>query len=60
RQSLIFSKGSFLTFFTRPISAVAIILSIILLIIPFITYFVKGKEKHKPSTENNLKEGLEV
>lgn len=44
RQSLIFSKGSFLIFFTRPISAIAISLTIILLMIPLISYFTK-KEK---------------
>ncbi len=45
RQSLLLSKGSFLIFFTRPISAIGIIISIILLIVPFILYLVKRLKK---------------
>lgn len=40
RQSLIFSKGSFGIFFARPISAIAITIAMILLIIPIVTYFI--------------------
>ena len=43
RQSLLFSKGSLLIFFTRPISAVATIIAIILFITSFLPYFSKAK-----------------
>jgi len=39
RQSLIKSKGSFSIFFTRPISAVCLILAIALLIMPMLPWF---------------------
>jgi putative tricarboxylic transport membrane protein len=45
RQSLLLSKGSFLIFFTRPISAVFISISVILLIISILSYFTKAKER---------------
>lgn len=45
RQSLIISQGDFLIFFTRPISAVAISLAMILLLISFLSYFAKGKKE---------------
>jgi putative tricarboxylic transport membrane protein len=45
RQSLTLSKGSFSIFFTRPISAVAIVLAIILLVTSFIPYIAKAREK---------------
>jgi putative tricarboxylic transport membrane protein len=48
RQSLLLSKGSFLIFFTRPISAVFIIVSILLIavaILPSLRGTRKGKEK---------------
>ena len=45
RQSLTLSKGSFSIFFTRPISAIALILAIILLITAFIPYFTKARAK---------------
>jgi putative tricarboxylic transport membrane protein len=48
RQSLLFSKGSFLIFFTRPISAVAITIAIILLIYPLISIFVRRKKNANP------------
>ena len=51
RQSLIFSKGSFLIFFTRPISATFIAVAIILLAAACISYFTKGKAKQKPLAE---------
>ena len=44
RQSLTLSKGSFSIFFTRPISAVSIILAIVLLVIGFMPYFTKARE----------------
>jgi putative tricarboxylic transport membrane protein len=49
RQSLLLSKGSFLIFFTRPISAVLVIMSLMLLLISFIPLFIKTKEKYEPS-----------
>jgi putative tricarboxylic transport membrane protein len=45
RQSLLLSRGSFLIFFTRPISAVFISISVILLIISILPYFTKAKER---------------
>jgi putative tricarboxylic transport membrane protein len=45
RQSLRFSQGSFLIFFQRPISAIIIIFTIILLTRSFIFYFTKGNKK---------------
>lgn len=51
RQSLIISKGSFLIFFTRPISAVFIGITFILLITSFLPYFTKAKERHETSME---------
>jgi putative tricarboxylic transport membrane protein len=45
RQSLTLSKGSFSIFFNRPISAVAIVLAIILLVTSFIPYIAKAREK---------------
>jgi len=53
RQSLLLSKGSFLIFFTRPISAIVITITIILFTTPFISYFIKMKKKHKHSTGSN-------
>jgi putative tricarboxylic transport membrane protein len=53
RQSLLLSKGSFLIFFTRPISAVAITLSIFLLLSSFIPYFRKAKRKYESSTKDD-------
>lgn len=47
RHSLILSSGSFSIFFTRPISAVAIIIAIILLVIQIISPFLKKGEKMK-------------
>ena len=44
RQSLGLSKGSFLIFFTRPISAVAIILAVLLLITSFIHYLTRVRK----------------
>lgn len=46
RQSLIKSKGSFAIFFTRPISATCLIISLILLIIPILPWF----RRHRPGT----------
>jgi len=45
RQSLTLSKGSFSIFFTRPISAVSIILAIVLLVIGFMPYLTKARQK---------------
>jgi putative tricarboxylic transport membrane protein len=39
RQSLIKSKGSFSIFFTRPISAVCMIIALALMIAPFLPWF---------------------
>jgi putative tricarboxylic transport membrane protein len=43
RQTLLISKGSFLIFFTRPISAVTVTLSIFLLSTSFIPYLRRAK-----------------
>jgi putative tricarboxylic transport membrane protein len=51
RQSLILSKGSFLIFFTRPISAVATILAIIIFGTSLIPYFAKRRQEEQ--TESN-------
>jgi putative tricarboxylic transport membrane protein len=47
RRSLILSEGSFSIFFTHPISAVTITLAIILLLMPFVSYLTKSKERKK-------------
>jgi putative tricarboxylic transport membrane protein len=52
RQSLLVSHGSFLIFFTRPISAVAILLAITLFLTSFIPYFKKGEKKRGSQTED--------
>jgi putative tricarboxylic transport membrane protein len=47
RQSLLLSEGSFLIFFSRPISAVAVSIAIIIFTIPVVSYFIKrGKASH--------------
>jgi putative tricarboxylic transport membrane protein len=51
RQSLLLSKGSFLIFFSRPISAITIILALILLGTSFLSFFTKTMGKHEASTE---------
>ncbi len=53
RQSLLISKGSFLIFFTRPISAVAVILAILLLFTSFIPYFKRAKRRYESSTKDD-------
>jgi putative tricarboxylic transport membrane protein len=53
RQSLILSKGSFSIFFTRPISAVAVTLAILLFISSFLPYFVKRKQEYAASTRDD-------
>jgi putative tricarboxylic transport membrane protein len=45
RQSLLLSEGSFLIFFTRPISAVLITLALISLILSFISFFLSFRSK---------------
>jgi putative tricarboxylic transport membrane protein len=47
RQSLLMSKGSFLLFLTRPISAVALILAFGLLFFPFFSFLWKKKKVRK-------------
>jgi putative tricarboxylic transport membrane protein len=47
RQSLLLSKGSFSIFFTRPISAVAVTIALILFITSFIPYFIKRLQTQK-------------
>jgi putative tricarboxylic transport membrane protein len=44
RQSLLLSKGSFSIFFTRPISAIAIIIAIILFATSFAPHFANGRK----------------
>jgi TctA family transporter len=53
RQSLILSKGSFMIFFTRPISAVAVSFAIILFITSFFPYFIKRKKEYESSTRED-------
>jgi len=53
RQSLLLSKGSFLIFFTSPISAVAIVLAIILLGTSFIPTMKSLKKKFEASTKDD-------
>jgi len=53
RQSLLISKGSLLIFFTRPISAVTLTLSILLLFTSFIPYFGRAKRKYESSTKDD-------
>ena len=50
RQSLLLSKGSFSIFFTRPISAIAIIIAIILFATSFAPHFAKRKKKLESAT----------
>jgi len=50
KQSLIYSKGSFMIFFSRPISAVFIGVSLILLVTALMPNFKKAKEKYEAST----------
>jgi putative tricarboxylic transport membrane protein len=45
RQSLTLSKGSFSIFFTRPISAIALVIAMILLITSFLPTFARAREK---------------
>jgi putative tricarboxylic transport membrane protein len=52
RQSLLVSHGSFLIFFTRPISAVAILLAIALFLTSFLPYLQKGKKRRRLQTED--------
>jgi putative tricarboxylic transport membrane protein len=47
RKSIIVSKGSFLIFFTRPISGVIMIIAIVIFISSFIPYFSKPKRDHE-------------
>ena len=49
RQSLLLSKGSFLIFFVRPISAVFVGIAIILFVTSSIPYFTKAGEKGESS-----------
>ncbi len=53
RQSLLISKGSFMIFFSRPISAVFISVAIILLITSFLPYFKKAKKEYVVSTQDD-------
>jgi putative tricarboxylic transport membrane protein len=53
RQSLIVSKGSFTGFLTRPISAVFVGITIIILATSFLPYFKKRKEEFESSTQDD-------
>ena len=53
RQSLLLSKGSFMIFFNRPISAVFICISLILLISALVPNFKKAKEKYEASVQDD-------
>ncbi len=48
RQSLILSKGSLLVFLSRPISAIALILAIMLFVISLIPLLTKGRARLSP------------
>jgi TctA family transporter len=52
-QSLLFSKGSFLIFFNRPITAVFISIAILLLITSSLPYFKKVKKTYEVSTRDD-------
>ncbi|MCJ7594348.1 MAG: tripartite tricarboxylate transporter permease [Desulfobacterales bacterium] len=47
RQSLLFSSGSFLIFFTRPISAILVSIAIIMIIAAILPHFTRGKRMHE-------------
>jgi putative tricarboxylic transport membrane protein len=49
RQSLLLSKGSFVIFFTRPISAIAIFLALMVFVTSFVPYLTRRKQKAKNS-----------
>jgi putative tricarboxylic transport membrane protein len=51
RQSLLHSQGSFLIFFSRPISMVFIAVSIVVLVSPVITHFFKARKRTASLTE---------
>jgi putative tricarboxylic transport membrane protein len=53
RQSLLLSRGSFLIFFIRPISAIFISIAIILIIIAILPYFAKAKERDETSAKDD-------
>jgi putative tricarboxylic transport membrane protein len=53
RQSLLLSRGSFLIFFARPISAIFISIAIILIIIAILPYFAKAKERDETSAKDD-------
>jgi putative tricarboxylic transport membrane protein len=52
RQALLVSRGNILVFFTRPISAVALILVIILFTTSLISFFIKGKGQKVSSRDD--------
>ena len=43
QKALVLSDGSFSIFFTHPISCVLIVIAVVSLMLPLITYFVKKK-----------------
>jgi putative tricarboxylic transport membrane protein len=45
RQSLLVSQGSFLIFLTRPVSATLLALSVLLLVLPLLPWFLARKWK---------------
>jgi putative tricarboxylic transport membrane protein len=52
RQALLVSRGNILVFFTRPISAVALILVIILFTTSLLSFFVKGRGQKLSSRDD--------
>ena len=52
RQSLLVSHGSLMIFFTRPISAVAILVAVALFLTSFLPYFKKGEKRRRLHTED--------
>jgi len=53
RQSLLFSSGSFLIFFTRPISAILVSIALILIIASILPHFTGGKRRHEKAQEED-------
>ncbi len=53
RQSLIVSKGNFLIFLTRPISAFFIVATVVILTTSFLPYFKKTKHEYETSTRDD-------
>jgi putative tricarboxylic transport membrane protein len=53
RQALLVSEGSFLDFFTRPISAVTLGLALLLLLSSLFPFLMKKVQKFREATEDD-------